>query len=74
MRLAFSFLVLLLSAGALAAEAVPGEWPRWRGPFDNGVARGSAPIRWSDTENIKWKAEVPGRGHSSPIIWDTRFS
>ena len=45
------------------------DWPRWRGPDNDGMARGDAPLHWSDTEHIKWKAEIPGRGHSSPVIW-----
>jgi outer membrane protein assembly factor BamB len=58
----------------LAAEpVVEGEWPRWRGPYDNGVARGAAPTKFSQTENILWKAEIPGRGHSSPVIWKDRI-
>jgi outer membrane protein assembly factor BamB len=28
------------------------------------------PIRWSETENVRWKTEIPGRGWSSPVIWD----
>ncbi|MDX2150251.1 MAG: PQQ-binding-like beta-propeller repeat protein [Bryobacteraceae bacterium] len=68
-------LVLLGGVSLLAALAaeVPGEWPRWRGPFDNGTARGAAPWRWSDTENIAWKIAVPGKGHSSPVIWGDRL-
>ncbi len=66
--------VLLIVVCSLGAEpAVEGEWPRWRGPFDNGVARGDAPTSWSATENIAWKAEVPGKGHSSPVIWGDRI-
>ncbi len=56
-----------------AAIGVEGEWPRWRGPFDNGMARGPAPTTWSATENIQWKAEIPGRGHSSPVIWGDKI-
>ena len=37
------------------------------------MARGDAPLHWSDTEHIKWKAEIPGRGHSSPVIWGDRI-
>ena len=48
-------------------------WPQWRGPFFNGMARGDAPITWSDTSNIKWKTEIPGRGHSTPAIWGDRI-
>lgn len=54
------------------SREVPGDWPRWRGPFDNGVARTDAPLKWSDTENIAWKVAVPGKGHSSPVIWGDR--
>ena len=54
------------------AREVPGDWPRWRGPFDNGVARTDAPLKWSDTENIGWKVVIPGKGHSSPVIWGDR--
>ncbi|MGE0705453.1 MAG: PQQ-binding-like beta-propeller repeat protein [Vicinamibacterales bacterium] len=45
-------------------------WSRWRGPSGQGLAVDSGyPDVWSDTENIKWRSAVPGRGHSSPIIW-----
>jgi outer membrane protein assembly factor BamB len=72
MRLLGSLLFLNLALSATAE--VPGDWPRWRGPFDTGVARGQAPTTWNDTTNIAWKLEVPGKGHSSPVIWgDTLF-
>ena len=48
-------------------------WPQWRGPFFNGMARGDAPTTWSDTSNIKWKTQIPGRGHSTPVIWGDRI-
>jgi len=48
-------------------------WPQWRGPFFNGMARGDAPTSWSDTNNIKWKADIPGRGFSTPVIWGDRI-
>ncbi len=45
-------------------------WAHWRGPLANGVApRGDPPVEWSDTKNIKWKAEIGGKGSSSPIVW-----
>jgi len=37
------------------------------------MARGDAPLHWSDKENIGWKAAVPGRGHSSPVVWGDRI-
>lgn len=44
------------------------DWPGWRGPTLDGHARGEAPTSWSATENVVWKADVPGRGHGSPIV------
>ena len=66
------FLSLLICGCAIAADA-PDAWPRWRGPEFNGVARGDAPLTWSDKDHIAWKVEVPGKGHSSPVIWGDRL-
>jgi outer membrane protein assembly factor BamB len=45
-------------------------WPRWRGPSGQGHALGTGyPDRWSATDNVRWRTPVPGRGHSSPIVW-----
>ena len=60
---------LLLIAPVLMAATDPAAWPKWRGPNETGVAKGSAPTEWDDTKNIAWKANIPGRGHSSPILW-----
>ena len=50
------------------------DWPWWRGPNRNAVAPGTKapPLKWSAKENILWKADVPGRGHGSPILWGSR--
>lgn len=61
--------LFLLLVPVLAAATDPSAWPRWRGPNETGVARGAAPVEWNDTKNIVWKANIPGRGHSSPILW-----
>ena len=62
-------------APAVSMIAVEGEgaawWPRWRGPSGQGLVEGSGyPDRWSATENVVWRTPVPGRGNSSPIVWD----
>jgi outer membrane protein assembly factor BamB len=46
------------------------DWPWWRGPQRTGIARAlqRPPLRWSETENVKWKSPVPGRGHGSPAV------
>jgi hypothetical protein len=67
MRRAFLLCAAVLAI-AWPLRAVDGDWMYWRGPDATGMARGDAPLRWSDTEGIKWKANVPGRGFSSPVI------
>lgn len=62
---------LILLGTGLALEA--GNWARWRGPSNTGMAEGGAPLTWSATENIKWTANVPGRGHSTPVVWGDRI-
>lgn len=58
-------LLALLSSITFAAN-----WPQWRGPSANGVAEDAhPPATWSATQNIAWKVEVPGRGHSQPVVW-----
>lgn len=48
-------------------------WNQWRGPLGTGVAvDAKPPIRWSATRNILWKVGLPGRGHSTPVLWDQR--
>lgn len=65
-------LVLLVTAAMVQAQS-DAHWPQWRGPFFNGMARGDAPTVWSDTKNIKWKAAIPGRGFSTPVMWGDRI-
>jgi outer membrane protein assembly factor BamB len=46
------------------------DWPQFRGPNASGVSSETGfPLQWSDTTNIVWKAELVGRGASSPIVW-----
>ena len=48
-------------------------WPTWRGPDAIGISTtANPPIEWSETKNVRWKVELPGRGHSSPIVWGDR--
>lgn len=64
------------SAGAIpraeaAAETRRAEqWPQWRGPLATGVApHADPPTTWSEEENVRWKVQVPGQGHSTPVLW-----
>jgi outer membrane protein assembly factor BamB len=58
---------LLLASSASAADIE--DWPQFRGPGGQGhsTERG-LPVEWSETRNITWKAPIPGRGWSSPVV------
>ena len=71
------FSCLALGAAATPVSLIPvegegaGYWTRWRGPSGQGVVTGTNYAdTWSDTASVKWKVSVPGRGHSSPIVWN----
>jgi len=56
------------------ADAAARFWPQWRGPLATGVAPfGDPPVSWSETENVRFKIALPGKGHSSPIVWGERI-
>ena len=63
-----SLIALLLTAASIATLQAD-DWPHWRGPAATGVSpeRG-LPTKWSDTENVAWKASIRGLGISSPIV------
>lgn len=59
---------------SLVGEEAEHYWPQWRGPLGTGVAPGGRPpAEWSETKNIRWKVSLPGRGHSTPIVWGDRI-
>ena len=63
---------LLLLGICLIARAE--DWPQWRGPrLDGTSTETNIPTHWSASENIKWKTAIPGKGHSSPIVWGDRI-
>lgn len=45
-------------------------WAQWRGPLANGVApMANPPVTWSETQNIRWRVAIPGKAHSSPVVF-----
>lgn len=69
------FLLLCLLFHWLAARVVADDnWPEFRGPHANGHADAAdLPLTWSETENVRWKTPIHGRGWSSPVIWDNQI-
>jgi len=78
MRCPLPWILFLTALPALADDthinsrtsAPEDNWSQWRGPLANGVApRANPPVQWSETNNIRWKTVLPGKGHSSPIVY-----
>jgi outer membrane protein assembly factor BamB len=66
-RFRLGFLLLILTA-SLPAQEKGNDWPQFRGPTANGVVATALPTRWSQTENLAWKVELPGKGTSTPLV------
>ena len=69
---ASALLVYTLSISAATAPRPGKDWPQFRGIDAAGVAEGfSLPTEWNVAagKNIQWKTDVPGLGHSSPVVW-----
>ena len=65
-----SFVASLLILVLLPASFASDKWPQFRGADSTGVAEdASLPDTWSATENVAWKADIPGMGWSSPVVW-----
>jgi outer membrane protein assembly factor BamB len=64
-HLAASFLVVTLVVAPLSA----GDWTRFRGPNGTGVVDDPAIPAVPTEADVAWQTELPGIGHSSPVIW-----
>ncbi|HEY3138632.1 MAG TPA: PQQ-binding-like beta-propeller repeat protein, partial [Blastocatellia bacterium] len=63
--IALSFIAILFTVAT-----AQNNWPQFRGPGSLGVVEDpSLPDRWSATDNVAWKTEIPGTGWSSPAVW-----
>ena len=64
-------------AGLLIVPAIfpaaAANWPGWRGADGTGTSsEKNLPLKWSATENVRWRIDLPERGNSSPIVWGDR--
>jgi outer membrane protein assembly factor BamB len=77
MRHGLAGILALASLSVIRAAADPAAekyWPQWRGPSATGVSKtADPPVEWSETKNVRWKVEIPGRGSSSPVVWGDRI-
>ena len=66
---AFASALTLALATPSLLTAAGNDWPRFLGPTGAAIVTESkVPLKWSDTENLLWKADMPGPGASSPIV------
>jgi hypothetical protein len=81
-QLVFASLVATLASTAARAD----NWPQWRGPhFDGHSDEKNVPTEWgaplaankkefaSPPKNIVWQFKMPGRGASTPVVWDDKI-
>jgi outer membrane protein assembly factor BamB len=62
-------IMLILALLLLPALALAEDWPQFRGPTGQGISEAkNLPTKWSATENVVWKKEIPGQGWSSPVL------
>src|SRR3954470_24601378 len=59
----------LLTLAAFALDASAQEWTRFRGPNGTGISHAKTIPTKLTAEDINWKVELPGVGHSSPVLW-----
>jgi len=58
----------------LNAQNTGTNWPAWRGPNETGAApKGNPPVTFSETENLRWKTKIPGKGHATPVVWGDKM-
>ncbi|MBA4190687.1 MAG: hypothetical protein C0467_22105 [Planctomycetaceae bacterium] len=67
------YILTTLFALAPTVTLSASDWPQFRGPNATGVSdEKNLPTEWSKTKGIAWKADLPGRGASSPVIVGNR--
>jgi outer membrane protein assembly factor BamB len=67
------WLIVTLASTVCSSAALAENWPQFRGPGGQGrSSEVGLPLKWTDTENVAWKTEVPGESWSSPIVWGER--
>lgn len=68
-RIILSLICLCVAYASAQAQ----NWPQFRGPGASGVAESAqtTPATWDAEKsvNLRWKTEIPGLAHSSPVVW-----
>jgi outer membrane protein assembly factor BamB len=71
MRSTCAALLILAIVGAASAGE---NWPQFRGPTGDGMSDATGlPVTFSETENVRWKTAIHGKGWSSPVVWGNQI-
>jgi hypothetical protein len=71
-KLFISILTFLAAVNVQYSQAQ--NWPNWRGPNGDGTSiETNLPTKWDSITNVDWKTAVPGKGYSSPVVWNDRL-
>jgi outer membrane protein assembly factor BamB len=72
--ISFLSLLILVAGSGVSHAAAEAFWPQFRGPHGAGTSTNlGLPDKWSATDNVSWKVDLPGRSWSSPIVWGDRI-
>jgi outer membrane protein assembly factor BamB len=71
------FISFFLFSNLVQSQPKPADfltnWPEWRGLYHSGATKGNPPSEFSESKNVKWKIEIPGKGHATPIVWGNQI-
>ena len=66
--------LFMFAVGLSAQPLAESSWPQWRGPLHTGSAKyGNPPVDFKTDGHLKWRIEIPGRGHSTPVVWGDKI-
>ena len=64
-----TILSLTVVSAFAVAQLVAADWPGFRNDGSGISSEKNAPVKWSATENVRWRTALPGKGNASPIVW-----
>ena len=71
-QLSLALILFAITVHTVAAQ----NWPQFRGPAATGIVEATGqPVKWdaAKSENVRWKLEIPGLAHSSPVVWGDKI-
>ncbi|MBW6537527.1 MAG: PQQ-binding-like beta-propeller repeat protein [Mariniphaga sp.] len=74
LQIFLSVLLIISCNSVFSQKKSPDNWTHWRGQMHTGAAiKGNPPVEFSETKNLKWKTDIPGKGHATPVVWGDKI-